>query len=199
MFCVGLTGNIASGKSTAMHCFHNLGVPVIIADNIAREITSPGQPAVGLIKHHFGNSIVTSLGELNRAALREIIFADPEERQWLEDLLHPLIRRRIEQHILLLQGPYCVIEIPLLLRRQDYPYLNRVLAIIADDELLISRVMQRDDSSREQALAILASQPDNEARRALADDVIVNNGSIDDLEKEIVRLHEHYLTYSAQL
>lgn len=199
MYCVGLTGNIASGKSTAIRCFHTLGVPVIIADDIAREITARGQPAVGLIKHHFGDFVVNQYGDLDRATLRQIIFSDEQSRQWLEDLLHPLIRRKIQQHLMLLQGPYCVIEIPLLVNREDYPYLNRVLAIVVDEETLITRVMHRDNSDRQHAQAILANQPDNNARRLIADDVIVNEGSIADLEKEIASLHEHYLAYSAQL
>lgn len=198
MYCVGLTGNITSGKSTAIRYFQSLGVPVIIADDVARELTIPGQPTVELIKQHFGGTIVNAYGELNRAALRQIIVKDAKQRRWLENLLHPLIRQKIEQKANQFAAAYCVIEIPLLLKRSDYPYLNRVLAILADDEILVKRVMQRDQCTKQQAQAILAIQPTNAERRQIADDVLLNQGSVQDLQREIDRLHEQYLLAAQQ-
>ncbi|MFC7782160.1 dephospho-CoA kinase [Legionella taurinensis] len=192
MYCVGLTGNIASGKSSAIRCFKSLGIPVVIADDIAREVTAPGQPALRAIQQHFGDAMLHQ-GHLNRSKLRQLIFKQPEERQWLESLLHPLIRRQIEMRVTSFKAPYCVIEIPLLLDRSHYPYLNRILVILSESERLIERVMARDQHTREEALAILAAQPDEAARRAIADDLVINEGSLADFEQKIYDLHEKYL------
>ncbi|WP_239005184.1 dephospho-CoA kinase [Legionella sp. MW5194] len=197
MYCVGLTGNIASGKSSAIRCFKRLGIPVVIADDIAREVTAPGQPALRAIQEHFGDTMLHQ-GELNRSKLRQLIFKHPDERQWLETLLHPLIRRQIETRITSFAAPYCVIEIPLLLDRSHYPYLNRILVILSEPERLIERVMTRDQHTREEALAILAAQPDEAARRAIADDLIINEGSIVEFEHKINDLHEKYLFLASQ-
>lgn len=196
MYSVGLTGNITSGKSTAISCFKGLGIPVIIADEVAREVTAPGHPALQLIKNYFGNQIITAQGLLDRAELRKVIFSNAEHRIWLENLLHPLIRKAIENKITELKGHYCVIEIPLLLCREDYPYLNRILAILANPQQLVERVMARDQHSRAEAIAILSVQPDEAARRAVADDIIINNGTIAQLENAIIKIHEQYLLFS---
>ncbi|KTD49424.1 dephospho-CoA kinase [Legionella rubrilucens] len=197
MYCIGLTGNIASGKSSAIRCFKNLGIPVIIADEVAREVTAPGQPALQAIQQHFGDKMLHQ-GRLNRSKLRQLIFKHPEERRWLENLLHPLIRQRIETRVTSFEAPYCVIEIPLLLDRSHYPYLNRILVILSEPERLIERVMTRDQHTREEALAILATQPDEAARRAIADDLIINEGSLVELEQTINDLHEKYLFLAGQ-
>ncbi|KTD64065.1 dephospho-CoA kinase [Legionella spiritensis] len=198
MFCIGLTGNIASGKSTAIKHFQSLGIPVIVADDVAREITARGQPVLEEIKRRIGPSVITAQGDLDRGKLRRIIVSDEKQRLWLENLLHPLIRQRIEQKISEVKGPYCVIEIPLLLNKEDYSYLNRILAILVDDKTLIARVMSRDQHSRDFAAAILALQPDENARRRIADDIIENNGSVEEFKKAINGLHQQYLHYSSQ-
>ncbi|MGQ3887452.1 dephospho-CoA kinase [Legionella sp. CNM-1927-20] len=193
MFCVGLTGNIGSGKSTAISFFKSLGATVIIADEIARQITAPGQPAFLKIKEHFGLSVITQEGQLNRAHLREIVFKNKEERLWLERLLHPLIRQAIESEAKNSQGPYCVIEIPLLTSRKEYPYLDRILVIFASPTIQVNRVVKRDSCTKNQVFAMLATQPNESLRLQLADDILFNDSSIEHLEANIRKLHRKYL------
>lgn len=198
MYCVGLTGNIASGKSTVASFFKTRGIKVISADEIARKLTKPRQTALIKIENHFGNSVIRATGELDRAALREIIFADPKQRLWLEKLLHPLIRQDIANEIMTTNSPYCVIEIPLLNDPKNYPYLNRILLVLAERELQIERVMRRDNSTRKQALQILATQIEDLNRREIADDIVINDGSLNALEKKIENLHYQYLQFASQ-
>lgn len=199
MFSVGLTGTIASGKSTAATFFKDLGVNLISADEIARELTVAGHPALQAIEKHFGTRVIAMNGELDRKALRQIIFQDAQERLWLERLLHPLIRQAIQTRIYETTSAYCVVEIPLLNNRQDYPYLNRVLLLLADQEAQIKRLMRRDNCSREQALTILATQASNDVKKKeLADDIILNNGSISELSTKIEALHYQYLQWAKQ-
>jgi dephospho-CoA kinase len=198
MFCVGLTGNIASGKSTAIRYFQDLGVSVISADVISRDLTAANQPALLKIKQHFGDQILTPTGDLNRSRLRQLIFADQKERKWLEALLHPLIRDAIKTQVLQSQGPYCVVEIPLLLNRKDYPYINRILVLLADRNKQTERVMARDQCDKQHALDILAAQPSDSARREIADDLILNHGSIEELNAQIKKLHASYLLLATE-
>ncbi|KTC86800.1 dephospho-CoA kinase [Legionella brunensis] len=198
MYCVGLTGNIASGKSTVATFFKDNGITVISADEVSRELTAPNLPAYEAIHLHFGNSVIKSPGELDRSKLRQIIFTNPNERVWLEQLLHPLIREHIIHLLSVSKSPYTVVEIPLLKDRSIYPYLNRVLVVLADPEEQIRRVMARDKSSREHAQAILTTQPSNLMRQKIADDIVLNNGSLVDLREKIAQLHEKYLHLAAQ-
>ncbi|MBA4696005.1 MAG: dephospho-CoA kinase [Legionella sp.] len=197
MYVVGLTGNIGTGKSTVANMFKEHGAAVLSADTIAREVTRPSEPAWQEIINHFGNEIVCASGEINRSALREIIFQRPTERTWLEALLHPLIRSRILE-VLALQSvnqkiTYSVVEIPLLLKREDYPYLNRVLLIVAPEQQKISRLMKRDGHSEAEALAILATQPKETLQRTFADDILNNDGDHIELGKQVSLLHIKYL------
>lgn len=192
-FAVGLTGNIASGKTLAAKIFSSFGIDVFNADAISRELTTPGSPALKTIAEHYGSTIVLENGELNRKLLRDIIFSKPKERQWLEDILHPLIRAELAQRVKLSTTPYCVVEIPLLLNKKNYPYLNKILVITAPHHLQISRVMERDNCTQEQAQAILAAQPDDNARMEYADDLIMNSEGIDSLKRQLERLHQQYL------
>ena len=197
MYCVGLTGSIASGKSTVATHFAALGIDVMSADKIARELVEPNQPALQQIIGHFGPSVLTPEGELNRRYLREHIINHPADRVWLEQCLHPLIRGRIQQAIQTCTSPYCIIEIPLLTDRTLYPYLNRVLLIEGVRESQITRLMKRDNSSREHAIAMLATtQADEQRRQAIADDKVINNGSLDALHEKINALHVRYLQIS---
>lgn len=198
MFCVGITGNIGSGKSTAMTCFHSLGITVIFADKIARELTKAGQPAFLLIKNHFGENVVNEDGELNRPLLRERIFTDGNHRLWLENLLHPLIRKTIKEQALLATSPYCVIEIPLLLKRADYPWLDNILVMLADEKKEVERVMQRDNCKETEALAILSTQPSRLELKELADDLLFNNGTKEQLYANIMSLHDKYLLFAVK-
>ncbi|MBA3535227.1 MAG: dephospho-CoA kinase [Tatlockia sp.] len=199
MFCVGLTGNIASGKSTVSQFFKNKGIVIISADEAAHELTKINQPALIAIEQHFGKEFIKPSGELNRLALRETIFSDTKQRIWLEQLLHPLIRQYMQKKLHESLGPYAIVEIPLLKKREDYPYLDRILLVFASHEQVIERVIERDKSNRAQVEAILAVQTrEDSSRRKLADDIINNDGSIADLAKKIEILHCQYLQFASQ-
>lgn len=193
VFAVGLTGNIASGKTTAAKIFSNMGIEVINADQISRELTLKGTPAYAKIVAHYGPRIVLEDGELNRRLLREIIFTNSDEKTWLETLLHPLIRNQLEKLVNLCTTAYCVVEIPLLLTKEHYPYLNKILVITAPQELQIARVMQRDQCSREHAQAILSAQPNIDLRLKNADDVVINDSGLEALKHDLEKLHVKYL------
>lgn len=197
MFCVGITGNIGSGKSTAITSFGSLGITIISADKISRELTKAGQPAFLDIKEYFGDRVINPDGELNRSLLRQLVFTDEKLRLWLENLLHPLIRATIQKQALQAESPYCVIEIPLLTKREDYPWLDKILVILADEATEITRVMQRDNCQKKDAVAILSTQPSEDLLKQLADDFLFNNGSKDQLHTSIVKLHNKYLQYAA--
>ena len=196
VYCVGLTGTIASGKSTAAGYFKSVGIDIISADVLAKALTLNGQPAFDEIKHHFGASMLTDQGELNRRALRHRIISDVDERLWLEKCLHPRIRQAITSAIEHVKTPYCVIEIPLLTQRDDYPYLHRVLLIESSEENKIKRLMARDTCSNEHAISLLATQPHQEKQRALADDLVKNTGTQESFNNELAARHQLYLAAS---
>jgi dephospho-CoA kinase len=197
VYCVGLTGTIASGKSTVAAGFKNLGIDVISADQISRELTAKNQPALQKIVAYFGDEVLTSNGELNRRYLRQLIFDQTDHRQWLEKLLHPLIRKQIQHDIHRCSTPYCLIEIPLLFNKKQYSYLNRILLVLTAQDQQMLRLLARDNCSKQQALAILATQAKEETLRNLADDVLFNNGTIEKLNTEILALHEQYLQFAS--
>ena len=196
IYCIGLTGSIASGKSTVAAYFTQLGIDVISADDIARELVNRDQPALQQIIRHFGKSVLTKDGNLNRHHLRELIVNNAKDRLWLERLLHPRIREKIQQRIHQCKSPYCIIEIPLLIDKSDYPYLNRVILVLAEHEQQVTRIMARDHCSREQALAMLATtRADEDKRRGIADDVVVNDGALNTMKTQINTLHTQYLNH----
>ncbi|CAM3015083.1 dephospho-CoA kinase [Legionella worsleiensis] len=192
--CIGLTGNIASGKSTVAGIFSDLGIDVLSADAVAKELTNQNTPAYNAIVTHFGPEALLVNKDLNRTYLRGIIFSHPQEKKWLENLLHPLIRNQLEQKVNNCTTPYCILEIPLLTDKTLYPYLDRVLVITAPLELQIERVMQRDNCTREHALAILSAQPAPSERLRIADDVIINDSDYEQLKQAVNQLHIHYLS-----
>lgn len=193
MFVVGLTGGIGSGKTTAANRFNSLGVPIIDADVVARDIVKPGRPALQEIINSFGDDVVDSEGRLDRAALRGIVFSNPDLRKKLENILHPQIYERIHNELGELSGPYAIIVIPLLAESKRQYHLNRVLVVDAPSELQISRVTVRDKQSPSQVERILHSQSSRRKRNSIADDIIENSGSIDDLCDHIDALHRQYL------
>jgi dephospho-CoA kinase len=198
IYSVGLTGNIASGKSTVAELFSSLGIKIINADQVSRELTVRNSIAYKEIINRFGTELTLENGELNRRQLRDTVFANPEERAWLERLLHPLIRQRLEQQIQLCTTPYCVVEIPLLIDKKNYPYLNRILLVTAPLDIQIKRVMARDQCTEEQALAIISVQPDIDERLKYADDVIVNDSELNELKTAVMSLHFKYMSESKQ-
>jgi dephospho-CoA kinase len=191
---IGLTGGIASGKSTVAQRFLELGIPVIDADEAARAVVEPGTPGLALVVARFGSGVVGKKGELDRRALREVIFSDPGLRKELEAILHPLIRVEMQRRAQAARGPYLVMAIPLLVEGGGArDRVDRILVVDADEVAQLQRVMARDGSTMEQARAILASQASRSARLAAADDVLANTGTVTDLRQAVDRLHDRYV------
>lgn len=193
---LGLTGGIGSGKSAAAQCFIDLGVHTVDADHAARWVVEPGRPALAQIAEHFGPGVLQANGELDRAALRALIFADPEQRRWLEALLHPLIRQEIADHLAKATSPYAILVSPLLIESGQYKTTQRVLVIDVPPELQLARTVQRDGVSQAQVEAILKVQAQREERLRHADDVLVNDRDPAWLKQEVERLHHFYLSLS---
>jgi dephospho-CoA kinase len=194
---IGLTGGIASGKSTVARRFAELGIPVVDADVAAREVVAPGTPGLAQVVKRFGASILAGNDELDRPALRELIFNDPRSRQDLEAILHPLIREAMERSAEAAVGPYVVMVIPLLVEGGSRGRVDRILVVDVDEPAQLRRVQTRDGGSLDQARAILASQVSRAARVAAADDVLLNSGTVTDLRQGVDRLHEKYLHLAA--
>jgi dephospho-CoA kinase len=190
---IGLTGGIASGKSTVARRFMELGVPVIDADAAARAVVAPGKQGLAAVSERFGPRVVAENGELDRRALRDLIFKDPGSRRDLEAILHPLIRADMEQSADLAAGPYVVMAIPLLVEAGSRDRVDRILVVDVDEVVQLQRVMARDGCTEEQARAILASQASRSERLAAADDVLPNTGTVTDLRQAVDQLHERYL------
>ncbi len=197
MLIIGLTGGIASGKTTVADLFAARGVPLVDADVSAREVVAPGSSGLAAVVEAFGSEILTTTGELDRRALRARVFGQPEERRRLESILHPLIRQHLQDSLQALSGPYALLVAPLLLEGDLSKAVQRVLVVDVPEEVQIARVMSRDGSSREEAEAILRAQMSRQERLARADDVIVNDGDLDALEPQVERLHRQYLRLAA--
>lgn len=191
---LGLTGGIGSGKSAAAEHFAALGVHVVDADHAARWVVEPGRPALSQIAEHFGEQVLQADGQLNRGALRALIFSDPEQRRWLEALLHPLIREEIADNLAQAQSPYAILVSPLLIESGQYTTTQRVLVIDVPQALQIQRTLKRDNTSEEQVHAILKVQASREERLRHADDVLTNDRDLEALKTEVERLHDFYLT-----
>jgi dephospho-CoA kinase len=195
---IGLTGGIASGKSTVEQRLTELGVPVINADDSARAVVARGQPGLAAVIERFGNGVLTRDGELDRPALRNLIFQSPEQRQALEAILHPLIREHMKQQALTAVGPYLVLSIPLLVEGgASRDRVDRILVVDVDESQQMQRLMSRDSVSAEQARSILAAQASRADRLKAADDVLVNSGSVTELRQAVDRLHQRYLEMTA--
>lgn len=191
---LGLTGGIGSGKSAAAQCFVDLGVHLVDADHAARWVVEPGRPALAQIAEHFGTSLLQADGTLNRSALRELIFKDPQQRVWLESLLHPLIREEIRQYLARAESAYAILVSPLLLETSQHQMVQRVLVIDVPESVQIERTVLRDKTNEEQVRAILKAQASRDERLSRADDVIVNDRDPAWLKSEVERLHHFYLT-----
>lgn len=193
MLKIGLTGGIGSGKSTATERFLELGVPVIDADVIAREVVEPGNPVFDAVVKAFGNQVVDAGGQLNRKELGNIIFENPELKSRLENILHPKIHTEILHQLEQLSSPYSVVDIPLLAESErSYP-LDRVLVIDLPEEMQIARTMKRGKQSMEQIKRIIELQASRQERRTIADDIIDNSGTPEALRNNIDLLHQKYL------
>ncbi len=195
---VGLTGGIASGKSTAAKFFGALGVPILDSDQIAREVVEPGQPPLEKLVERFGPTILTPDGHLDRPALRDIVFADPRARADLEALTHPAIGAAMEARSAAAGGPYQVLVIPLLVEKNLSSHVDRVLVVDCDEELQVRRLRDRDGSTPKQARAILTAQAPRAARLKAADDIITNEADMSAVRNQVAALHARYLELAAQ-
>ncbi|PPI81919.1 dephospho-CoA kinase [Marinobacter flavimaris] len=195
MKIAGLTGGIGSGKSTLARLFGEHGVHWVDADDVAREVVEPGTPALEQISEHFGKKILTSEGALDRAQLRGIVFEKPEERFWLESLLHPIIREELIRQLNPenYQLPYVLLVSPLLLETDQHELVDRIIVIDVPEETQIERTMARDTNSREQVERIIAAQMPREDRLARADEVIDNDRPLDEVTRQVRELHEKLL------
>lgn len=198
---IGLTGGIGSGKSEACRRFIARGITVIDADIVAREVVEPGQPALEKIREHFGDEILLPANEnqqhaLNRSKLREIIFNNPLEKAWVEELLHPIVNQQIRKQLTNASGPYTILASPLLLETQQYRLVDRILVIDASEALQIERASQRDINNEAQIRAIMSTQLSRQERCAKANDIIQNHGSLIELDEQIENLHQLYLELS---
>ncbi len=192
-FRIGLTGGIASGKSTVANLFAELGVPIVDTDLLSREVVAPGSPLLREITDHFGEQIRSGDGSLNRQELRKRIFSDPKERQWLETQLHPAIRQLTDARSEAATGPYVIVAIPLLVETGGAARFDRVLVVDCDPDLQLARLMARDGTGREEALRMLAAQAPRSERLAVADDVIHNDGALASLRDQVAKLHLEYV------
>jgi dephospho-CoA kinase len=197
-FRVGLTGGIASGKSTAAKFFGALGVPIIDSDQVARDVVEPGQPPLERLVERFGPSILTEDGHLDRPALRNIVFSDPMARADLEALTHPAIGAAMEARSAAAGGIYQVLMIPLLVEKNLGAQLDRVLVVDCEEELQIRRLQARDGSTLEQAQAILNAQASRTSRLKAAHDVIKNDGDMTAVRDQVAALHTRYLELAQQ-
>jgi dephospho-CoA kinase len=197
-FRVGLTGGIASGKSTASKFFGALGVPIIDTDRLARDVVEPGQPPLERLVERFGTSILTPDGHLDRPALRTIVFSDPKARADLEALIHPAIGAAVESQSAAAGGIYQILVLPLLVEKGLGSQLDRVLVVDCDEDLQIRRVQARDGSTLEQARAILNAQASRAARLKAAHDVIKNDGDMGAVRDQVAALHSRYLELAKQ-
>ena len=196
---IGLTGGIASGKTTVADLFQeHFNIEIVDADIVAREVVALGSDGLRQIAEHFGETILLEDGTLNRAKLREQIFSNPEDKTWLNALLHPMIRNKIEEGLTNIRSPYGLLVAPLLIENQMQSMADRVLIVDVPTEVQIERTMSRDNVSEEQVKAILKSQASREQRLAVADDVIKNHTKNQDLLPQITELHQKYLAISTQ-
>ena len=192
-FRIALTGGIASGKSTVASLFAALGVPIIDTDLLSREVVAPGTALLRQITDHFSMQVQSGDGSLNRQELRKRIFENPEQRKWLEALLHPAIRELTDARSEAATGPYIIVAIPLLVETDGAARFDRVLVVDCDPDLQLARLMARDGARCEDALRMLAAQAPRAARLAVADDVIHNDGDLASLRDQVARLHAEYL------
>ena len=192
MLIVALTGGIGAGKSAAVDMFRQHNVPVIDTDIIARELVDTDQNILDAITAAFGNDILDDKQQLDRSKLRQIVFNDTQKRETLQNILHPRIHQQVMHDIETVSSNYCIIVIPLLVESQhEYPH-DRVLLIDADESKQLERATNRDDASKESIKKIMAAQASRKERCTAANDIIDNNGTLEDLQKQVDALHIKY-------
>ncbi len=192
-FTIALTGGIASGKTLVSDRFAALGVPVIDTDRIARDVVAPHTQGLAEIRHAFGKDVIDRNGHLDRRALRHIIVTNPRAKQTLEAITHPRIHAAMQSALNSIDHPYALVVVPLLLEAGWEGQFDRILVVEAAESLRRQRLISRDAVSKQQAQALMATQTSDAARRAVADDLIVNNGDPSQLDETVLRLHQRYL------
>ena len=191
---IGLTGGIGSGKTAVSETFEKLGITVVDADLASRVVVEKGKPCLEEIAKHFGDDILNENDELNRAKLREIIFNSDSEKLWLESLLHPAIAEQIKDELNASKSPYTILVSPLLLETNQRDFCDKVLVVDVPTELQMERTTKRDGVSEDQVKSIIKSQINRDERLQLADEIILNEGSIEDLEMIVRELHEKLIS-----
>ena len=197
MLLIGLTGGIASGKTLVSDHFQSLGAPVLDADVLAREVVLPGSKGLHALTRYFTTAILTPKGELDRAALRQIVFANPSDREFLDNTLHPLIRELSEKRIneaRTADHPYLIYAVPLLVETMQQDRFDKIVVVDVPVSLQMKRLLQRDGSDEKQAQAILDAQATREQRKAVADHIVDNSGSIEDTLAQVLALHQMFTT-----
>ncbi|MAP22019.1 MAG: dephospho-CoA kinase [Alteromonadaceae bacterium] len=197
-FLVGLTGGIGSGKTLVSDTFAQLGVDIVDADIIARDVVAPGSEGLSALVEHFGSGIVNASGELNRAALRERVFSNVEEKAWLNACLHPRIRRAMQQAAANVKSSYGILAVPLLIENDLTGMVDRVTVVDCPEDMQVARAMQRDGSSETIIRSIIASQATREQRLAVADDVIDNSLTPEHTCEQVKALHATYQALASQ-
>jgi dephospho-CoA kinase len=191
-FKIGLTGGIASGKTTVANNFAELGLPVIDTDVIARQIVRAGEPALEEIRERFGDSVIDESGELNRSAMRLLIFSNDELRLALENILHPRIGAETRRQSAVAGGDYQVIVVPLLVGSPLLQFVDRVLVVDCDENTQVERLLARDAESIQQARKIISAQASRDERLAIADDIISNNHGLAEIKQQVLLLDKKY-------
>jgi len=197
VFRVGLTGGVASGKTTVAALFTELGAGLVDTDQLAREVVATGEPGLEAVIEAFGADILLDSGDLNRGALRAIVFRDPDERRKLEALLHPLIRARTLSQLETIEAPYAVVVVPLLVETDFAQFVDRILVVDCPRELQLERLVRRDQISAADAEAMVAAQADRKTRSARADDILDGSQSLATTRKRVGMLHTDYLRRAA--
>jgi dephospho-CoA kinase len=197
-YVVGISGGIGSGKTTVTDLFAKYAIKVIDADVIAREVVEPGSPALKAIIDKFGQSVLnssggSSSGTLDRAKLRTLVFNNSEVKNWLNQLLHPVIREQMLLQTKQAESAYCLLSAPLLVENKLYQHVDRVVIVDVHEQTQLQRTLLRDKTNEQQIRAIMSAQATRQQRLAVADDVIDNNGKADDLTEKVTQLHKHYL------
>jgi dephospho-CoA kinase len=195
---IGLTGGVASGKSTVADLFAEKGVPIVDTDVIAREVVEPGQPALAEITREFGPAILDEDGRLHRRRLRDLVFKDDKRRKALEAIVHPRIRDETEARAAAAGGAYQVIVVPLLTESPMKAAMDRILVVDVSEDTQLERLLQRDSESEVQARRMIAAQASRDDRLAIADDVIDNSGTVEATADQVDRLHRKYLELARQ-
>jgi dephospho-CoA kinase len=192
-FVVGITGGIGSGKTTVTDLFAKYAIEVIDADVIAREVVEPGTPALKAIINKFGQSVLDESDSLDRAKLRSLVFNDIEVKNWLNQLLHPAIRRQMLLQTQQAKSDYCLLSVPLLVENKLNEQVDRVVIVDVDEPTQLQRTLLRDKTNEKQIRTIMSAQATRQQRLEVADDVIDNNGGTDALFKQVFQLHQYYL------